>query len=144
MLRPLPYLTLSPLPEVLNGQKQEEHSEDSDVGSDVDCDVDKDVEEEKSSDIEEEEKSIPKEVEDWRPRAREVGEELQRRLAEPGGSPPVCKTLYAFVGREADELSFEPASIITITEVRPSSMWMIGTLEGKEGHLLLSYVVILD
>ena len=51
-------LTLSPLPEVLDGQKQEEHSKDSEDSedgedSDVDCDVDKDVEEkEKSSDIE--------------------------------------------------------------------------------------------
>ena len=52
MLRPLPYLTLSPLPEVLNGQKQEEHSEDSedsDVDSDVVGDFDRYIEEEEKS-----------------------------------------------------------------------------------------------
>ena len=110
----------------------------------VDSDVVSDIEEgeklsdsgEKSSDIEEEEKSIPN-----------VREELRRRLAEPGGSPPVWKTLYAWVGREACELSYEPGSIIT--EVRPTETreqcpqlcyqdWLIGTLEGvktRHSHL---------
>ena len=88
---------------------------------------------------------FPKEaVDSVRARAREVGEELRRRLAKPGGSPPVCKTLYARTGKEADELSFEPDSTITITEVRPCGMWMIGTLEGKEGHVPACYVYLPD
>ena len=70
-------------------------------------------------------------------RAREVGE-------EPGGSLLVCKTLYARVDKDADQLSFEPGSTVTITEVRPGGMWMIGTLEGKEGYVLASSMMILD
>ena len=118
------------------------------------------VEEEKSRDIEEEEKSIPKEVEDWRPRAREVIEELRHRLAhEATGPPPVCRVraLCANEGRAwprlaetpaADsetEFSFQPGTIMTIhrlSEADPG--WMYGTLDGKKGIVFASDVEIMD
>jgi hypothetical protein len=117
-------------------------------------------EEEKSSDIEEEEKPIPKEVEDWRPRAREVIEELRHRLAhEATGPPPVCRVraLCANEGRAwprlaetpaADsetEFSFQPGTIMTIHRLSEASVgWMYGTLDGKKGIVFASDVEIMD
>ena len=110
-------------------------------------------EEEKSSDIEEEEKSIPKEVEDWRPRAREVIEELRHRLAhEATGPPPVCR-VRALCANEGSawprlaetEFSFQPGTIMTIhrlSEAAPD--WMYGTWDGKKGWVRADKVKILD
>ena len=158
-------LTLSPLPEVPDGKKQEEESdtksedsedgEDSDVDSDVDCDVDKDVEEEeKSSDIEDKSKSqVDVDVvgdakeEDWK-RIREVREELGRRLVhEPTGPPPVCRvrTLCSRVAEDESELSFQPGSVITIHRLSEASEgWIVGTLDGKKGYVPANFVEILD
>ena len=102
-------------------------------------------EEEKSSDIEEEEKPIPKEVEDWRPRAREVIEELRHRLAhEATGPPPVCR-VRALCANEGSawprlaetEFSFQPGTIMTIHRLSEASPgWMYGTWTGRRAVFL--------
>ena len=102
-------------------------------------------EEERSSDVEEE-KSIPK-----RPGAREVIEELRRRLAHKAArSPPVCRVRALCASESSDNdwilvFSFQPGTIMTIhrlSEAAPG--WMYGTWFGKKGWVHADKVEILD
>ena len=55
------------------------------------------------------------------------------------------RTLYAWVGQDKTELSFEPGAIITGARPSPTNEhWIVGTVDGKVGEVSGNFAVLLD
>ena len=100
------------------------------------------MEEERSSDIEEENSFYLK------PGAREVIEELRRRLAREATGPPPDGRVRALCANEGDawpRLSFQPGTVITIHRLSEVNLgWMFGTMDGRKGWVFAGNVEIPD